>query len=117
MLTADEELLHPTHGRPARCFAYVGDANDPGTWKLPFLTTDGNPDTARLSGAIRCIVANYRGGRVKGIPESDIPDVLVSLGKAARRLGKMPGQSNNVTDTYRKLHNALAQFNRLDTLD
>jgi hypothetical protein len=30
-----ETLVHPKYRVPACCFAYVGNASDPGTWKLP----------------------------------------------------------------------------------
>ena len=115
--TANTDVLHKKYGVPAKCFAYVGDPNDQRTWKLPYLNRAGDPDTSRLSGAIRCIVSNYRGVRVSGIPEEAIPDVLVQLGKAARRLGKMPGQTTKVAETYQQLHDDLVRIRRLDELN
>ena len=90
---ASDSLVHPKYKIPARCFAYVSNANDPGTWKLPYRLVDGNVDLKRLPKAIQCIITNYRGAKVSGIPERDIPDVLVRLARAAISVGKMPDQS------------------------
>jgi len=57
----DGALLHPKYKIPARCFGYVGDANDPGTWKLPYRLGNGSVDLKRLPKAIQCIITNYRG--------------------------------------------------------
>lgn len=108
-----EELLHPKHKVPARCFAYVGNAADVHTWHLPYRLPDGAPDTKHLAGAISAILGNYRGARVTTIPESDIPGVLVRLAKAAHESGKMPGQSPKPADTYVHLEEVLRQLGRL----
>lgn len=104
------DLLHPKYKIPARCFGYVEDATNPKTWKLPYLNCDGSVDTKRLSGAIRCIVSNYRGAKVGDIPDSAIPKVLKRLYAAAEQIGKLPYQSPKTTDCYRQLVAALKQF-------
>lgn len=108
-----ETLLHPKYGVPATCFAYVGHAAKTGTWKLPFCCADGTIDLRRLPKAIQAILSNYRGVRVSGIPESDIPEVLVRLGRAAASLGKMPGQAGECAPIYQALADALDQEGRL----
>ncbi len=105
-------LLHPKYQRPAQCFAYVADATDPKTWKLPYRHSNGAPDMARLPKAIQAIVTDYRGVKVKGIPERSIPDVLVRLALAARTLGKLPYQRPETPDAYQKLAEALAKCGR-----
>ncbi|MGH9609552.1 MAG: hypothetical protein ACRD34_07725 [Bryobacteraceae bacterium] len=108
------ELLHPKYKIPARCFAYVGDANDPGTWKLPFRLADGHVDMKRLPKAIQCIASNYRGEKVTGIPEKHIPDVLVRLARAASSVGKMPDQSLSAAAVYCQLAEILRQLGKLE---
>lgn len=108
----DIELLHGKYHIPARCFAYVGAAGDPKTWKLPYLLADGQPDSARLPGALGSILRDYRGRKVS-LPRAAIPDVLVRLGRAAKQLGKLPCQNDATSPTYRDAHDALAQFERL----
>jgi hypothetical protein len=108
-----EELLHHKYKLPCSCFAYVGDASDAHTWKLPYLHADGTVDTGRLSGAIRSILSNYRGAQVTSIPESAIPEVLVRLGRAAHAIGKLDPAANGTT-TYAQLTAALSQLGRLD---
>lgn len=110
----DDQLLHPKYKVPARCFAYVGTANDPATWKLPYLILDGSPDVRRLPKAIQSILSNYRGTKVSTVPEGAIPDVLVRLAHAAMSLGKMPSQTGNPAPAYVQLVEALRQFGRLD---
>lgn len=105
-------LLHPRYGISCRCFAYVGHPSKTSTWKLPYLKADGSVDEKRLPKAIQCILTNYRGARVGGIPEAAIADVLVRLGIAAARLGRMPGQCGEAADVYRSLAAALEQFER-----
>jgi hypothetical protein len=51
--------------------------------------------------------------RVSGIPEADIPDVLVKLARAAARLGRMPHQSGETALVYRQLAEVLEQLGRL----
>lgn len=69
-------------------------------------------DERRLPGAIRCLLTNYRGARVGGIPEGAVPDTLVRLAKAAERLGKMPEQNPETADTYRQLADVLRQLDK-----
>lgn len=109
-----ESLIHSKYKIPARCFAYVGDAANPSSWKLPFRLLDGSPDVRRLPKAIQAILSNYRGTKVGAIPESAIPDVLVRLARAAHGLGKMPGQSGSPAAIYVQLEEVLRQLNRLE---
>lgn len=102
-------LLHPKYKLPARCFAYVGDHSKPRTWKLPYLLGDETVDGKRLPKAIQCILTNYRGTRVSGIPEQAIPDVLARLARAAARAGHMPPAANPAP-VYRQLADALEQL-------
>jgi hypothetical protein len=113
---ADAGLLHPKYQIPAHCFAYVGHAGDPRTWKLPYCVADGTVDVKRLPKAIQAILSNYRGTKVSGIPEADIPDVLVRLARAAVRLGRMPHQLPDTADIYRQLADVLDQLGRLEDL-
>ncbi len=106
-------LLHPKYEIPSRCFAYVGDATKPSTWKLPYLRADGSTDTARLPKAIQSILSNYRGAKVTGIPDAAIGDVLVRLALAAHDVGKLPGQAGATAPAYEQLFAALDQLHRL----
>jgi hypothetical protein len=110
--TGDGELLQPKYHLPARCFGYVGAANLPSTWKLPYLLADGTPDQKRLPKAIQSILSNYRGAKVS-IPREAVADVLVRLAVAAASLGKMPCQCEPTADAYVEAHEALAQLDRL----
>lgn len=112
-VTADDALLHPKYKVPARCFAYVGDASKPTTWKLPYCLADGSPDVRRLPKAIQSILSNYRGTKVSTVPESAIPDVLVRLAQAAASIGRMPNQSGNTAAVYVQLEEVLRQLGRL----
>jgi hypothetical protein len=107
---ANAALLHPKYRLPASCFAFVGHAADPSTWKLPYLTADGEVDAKRLPKAIAAILSNYRGTKVSGIPDRDIPDVLLHLADAAASLGKMPSQSGETAVVYQQLAEALDQL-------
>ncbi len=104
----DSQLLHPKYALPAECFAYVGDANKPASWKLPFLLEDSTVDGRRLPKAIQSILTNYRGARVSSVPEKAIPDVLRRLAGAAERIGKMPNQGQTA-DVYEMLSEVLKQ--------
>jgi len=110
------DLLHPKYKLPAHCFAYVEDAADPRTWKLPYLLADGRPDGARLPKAIQAVLSNYRGTKVSGIPDRAIPDVLARLGKAVCGIGKMPFQSGDAAPVYNQLAAALDQVGRLEEI-
>ena len=109
-------LLHPKYKLPARCFAYVGDPEDPRSWHLPYLNSDGSVDVRRLPKAVQAIVSNYRGARLMKVPESAIPDVLVRLGQAAGSLGKLPDQAAEPAPAYRALAAALEQLGRLEAV-
>ncbi len=111
-LVSAGELLHHKYQLPGRCFAYVGAANRPGTWKLPYLLADGTPDLQRLPKAIQAILSNYRGAKVS-MPREAVADVLVRLGKTAAELGKMPCQCNPAAEAYAGVHEALDQLGRL----
>jgi hypothetical protein len=63
-----EQLLHPKRALPAECFAYIGDANRPATWKLPY--TRRRSTASGLPKAIQSILANYRGARVTSVLKS-----------------------------------------------
>ena len=106
-----DKLLHKTYKLPACCFAYVPDANNEKTWKLPYLKLDRNVDSKRLPGAINAIVKNYRGNHVE-IPPKDIPYVLKHLEKAAREIDKMPDQNPKTACCYIKLQEILDQLAR-----
>lgn len=108
------DLIHPKYRRPASCFAYVGDANRPSTWALPYRMPDGSVDAARLPKAIQAILSNYRGAHVGAVPEAAIPDVLVTLGRAAHRAGKLRGVPGGGPEVYHLLYAALEQVDRLD---
>lgn len=107
-------LLHPKYQRPAQCFAYVADAVNPKTWKLHLFYPNGAIDMARLPKAIQTIVTDYRGLKVKGIPERSIPNVLVRLARAAAALGKLPRQRPDTPDAYQRLAEALLKCGRLE---
>ncbi len=108
------ELLHPKYQLPGRCFAYVGNANDTHTWKLPFLLADGSTDHRRLPKALQCILSNYRGARVRGIPESAMRDVLLRLARVAQQEGRLPPQAVDPAPIYQQL--VLAQQELLETV-
>lgn len=110
---AAPDLLHPKYRLPGRCFAYVGSADDPKTWHLPYLLADGTPDHARLPKAIQAILSNYRGARVSAVPETAIPEVLVTLGRTAHLLGRLPATDQGSARTYVQLQQALEQLGRL----
>lgn len=107
-------LLQPKYKLPARCFAYAPDATAPGSWKLPYKLADGSIDIKRLPAAIRSVVSNYRGARLKSVPEAAIPDVLVRLALAARHLGCLPYQGGQPPQTYHDLEMVLVQLGRLE---
>jgi hypothetical protein len=110
------ERLHPAYKLPARCFAYIGNEDDTKTWKLPYLLSDGGVDLKRLPAAIQAVVASYRGKKVSGIPDDQVPDVLIRLGRAAAQAGKMPFQDPKTAAAYRQLQTALEKLGRLDEI-
>ena len=99
---------------PCPLFRLCRGADDPATWKLPYRLADGSVDIKRLPKAIQAILSNYRGAKVSGVPEADIPDILVRLGQAATCLGKMPNQSGETAIVYQQLADVLEQLGRLD---
>ena len=105
-------LLHPKYKLPADCFAYVKDASDPGTWKLPYLDASGEVNERRLPKAMQAVLSNFRGVKVGGIPEQAIPDVLFQLAKAAERVGKLPEQGGSSAPIYTQLIGVLKQLKR-----
>ena len=110
---AESELLHPKYHRPAACFAFVGNANLPATWKLPYLLGDGTVDLRRLPMAISAILETYRGVRVRAIPEAAVPDVLLRLARAAASAGKLPRVApGDPSDCYGLLASTLDQEGR-----
>jgi len=102
-------LLHPKYNLPANCFAYVGDANYPHTWKLPYRTAEGIIDDRRLPKAIQALLSNYRGAKVRGIPEAAISNVLKVIAEAAYAGGRMPPQAVNPARVYCDLAVVLEQ--------
>ncbi len=105
-------LLHPKYQLPARCFAYVGRADDPHTWKLPYLLANGDVDRKRLPKAIGAMVSNYRGEAARSVPPDATPAVLVRLARAARLLGLMPPEAVSPAPTYRQLAAQLESLER-----
>ena len=105
---SDDSLLHPKYHLPSQCFAYVGDANRPTTWKLPYILKDGSIDAKRLPKAIQAILSNYRGASLLSVPDAAIPEVLRRLATAAEQLGKMPHQGSTA-EVYEMLAQALKQ--------
>lgn len=109
-------LLHPKYKLPARCFAYVGNAAETRSWKLPYLTEAGAIDLKRLPMAINAVLKSYRGVRVD-IPEAAIPDVLVRLARAAKMSGRFDGTlRDNPADCYQLLAVILEQEGRLSEI-
>lgn len=113
LLGGDTEETALTHhkysGLTADCFAFIGDPTKTRTWKLPFRRADGTIDTARLPKAIQCILKNYRGAKVAGIPDAAIPDTLERLAQGAREIGKLPALPGSI---YADLQAILAQLGR-----
>jgi hypothetical protein len=109
-----DALLHPKYHLPARCFAYVGHETNPRTWHLPYRLVDGCTDQARLPKAIQAIISNYRGGKVKSVPEAAIPDVLRRLAAAATEIGKMPPANPAPAPAYAQLAAVLEQLEASD---
>ncbi len=107
-------LLHPKYQLPAGCFAYVGDASNPRTWKLPYQKLDRTVDEKRLPKAIQSLLSNYRGAKVEGIPDRDIPDVFRRLAEAAFQLGKISKNGYCGAPVYEQLVTALKQLNCLE---
>ncbi len=114
--TCSGTILHPKYKLPADCFAYVGDAGNPSSWKLPYLSASRSVDLKRLPKAIQCVITNYRGEKVSSIPEADVPDVLLRLARAAASVGKMPQQNEATAPAYRLLVEVLDQLGRLDEI-
>ncbi|HUB95377.1 MAG TPA: hypothetical protein VL993_05640 [Stellaceae bacterium] len=103
-----QTLLDPRHHLPAASFAYVGDAGNPGTWKLPYRRADGSVDGRRLPLAIEAMLGAYRGRRAR-IPDAARHDVLERLAQAADEIGRMPPRAAHPRPLYQELAAALAQ--------
>lgn len=103
-------LLHHKYKLPAHCFAYVGDASDTHTWKLPYRLADGQVDCKRLPKAIQSLLSNYRGAKVGGLPEAAIPEVLKRLASAAAAEGHLPPKNPQPAPAYRQLLEVLEQL-------
>ena len=99
--------MHPKYRLPADCFAYVSSAASSKTWHPPYLLAHGTPDMARLPKAIHAILSNYRGVHVGSVPEATIPEVLVTLARAARQLGKLPANGPGTPRHYVQPQEAL----------
>jgi hypothetical protein len=112
-LPDDDETIHSKYRLPARCFAYVGHPDRPTTWKLPYLHLDGTVDERRLPKAVQAVLRDYRGEHVR-LPEEGVPDVLLRLGRAATRQGRMPHQDPTPAAVYLALRDALIQTGRHD---
>lgn len=103
-------LLHHKYKLPAYCFAYVGDANDTHTWKLPYRLASGKTDTKRLPKAIQALLSNYRGAKVGGLPEAAIPGILKRLAGAADTEGHLPPKTPQPAPVYQQLLEVLGQL-------
>ena len=115
-LPENSTLQHPKYKLPAHCFAWVGNADKPGTWKLPHLKADGTIDEKRLPKAIQCLLSNFRGAKVKHIPESDVSQVLLRLARCAKSAGLLPPESIHPAPVYQQLVMVLEQNNLLSQL-
>lgn len=103
---ADAPPLHPKYHLPAAAFAYVGNARDPATWKLPYRHADGSADARRLPAAIEAMIETWRGRRAN-VPAAARHQVLERLARAADELGRMPPKAAHPKPLYRKLAAAL----------
>lgn len=115
-LPENSALLHPKYKLPVHCFAWVGDAGKPATWKLPYLKADGTVDDKRLPKAIQCLLSNFRGTKVKNIPESDVSQVLLRLARCAKSAELLPPESIRPAPVYQQLVMVLEQNNLLSQL-
>jgi hypothetical protein len=93
---------------PAAAYAYVGDAGNPATWKLPYRHADGSVDRRRLPLAIEAMIETYRGRRAN-VPQEARHAVLQKLAAAADEIGRMPPHAAHPAPLYRKLAAALAR--------
>ena len=105
-----DALLHHKYKLPARCFAYVSDANDTHTWKLPYLLANGRVDGKRLPKAIQALLSNYRGAKVGGLPEAAVPGILKRLASAAAAEGHLPPKNPHPAPAYKSLLEVLEQL-------
>jgi len=102
--------LHPKYHLPVTCFAYVGSVTDPHTWRLPYLDAEGGIDHSRLPKAIQAVLTDYRGARIRGLPEEAVPLILRRLAAAAQRAGKMPPECLDPAPVYIQLSHVLLQI-------
>jgi hypothetical protein len=73
---------------PRRSFAYAPKADDPATWKLPYLTAEGEPDPEHLPNAAAAVSAGGFRGQRANIPAAAERSVKAKLRQAYRRWGK-----------------------------
>ncbi|MCX5888069.1 MAG: hypothetical protein NTY36_01290 [Deltaproteobacteria bacterium] len=80
---------------PAKCFAFVGDPQDPESWKLLYLQADGSPDETHLADAAAALSeGGFRGQKVD-LPAAALAGVKAKLRAAYQKMGKtaeMPAQ-------------------------
>lgn len=93
-----------------RCFAYVGYANDPRTWELPYRRGDGTVDAKRLPKAIQALLSNHRGAKVNGLPEPAIAHILTTLACAADEESRMPPKATSRAPISSELAQVLKQL-------
>lgn len=106
----DEEYVLTYKGLPSWCFAYVGDIEDTGTWKLPYRLPDGQVDTKRLPKALSALLGTFRGKKVQGIPERALPSVYEALYRGVVAADKVPGLDNPVSPVYWQFAEAIKQI-------
>jgi len=80
-------------GLGAGCFAYMGDPDDPSTWKLPYRKADGTPDEAHLRAAVAALSPGGHRGRRVEIPPEASPHVKARLQAAYQELGYTEDQT------------------------
>ena len=66
---------------PASAFAYVGDANDVGTWKFPIKFSTDDKTKSHIQNALA------RWGQATDIPDSEKPKVFAKIKAAANQYG------------------------------
>ncbi len=77
---------------PAKCFAYVGDPENPDTWHLPFLNPDGSVDATHLADAAAALSAGGFRGQKVDLPATAVAGVKAKLRAAYQKMGKKPAE-------------------------
>jgi HK97 family phage prohead protease len=77
---------------PASAFAYVGDANDTSTWKLPIKFSTAEKTASHVRNALA------RFGQTNGIPDSEKPKVLAKIKAAAKACGIHVSDESNAAE-------------------